>query len=237
MEKGALEEPVQALATGIDDAGLAQDREERRGPGDRLLGGLHRGGQHRLDVLVALGRGHGAIGRLADDRQDGAFDRLGDGPVGGLGSLRQRVGQVEPVEAALAGERFRHPSEDLAGDDPGVAAGTHEGAEADGRRDAVGGLPGDGIGFLECRLDGRDHVRAGVAVGDREHVEAVDLVGVGLEVGDRRPGRPPAARSRRRNGGPSAEIHQATSVPLSARSPTCTAVSSTTGGAGRAEGW
>ena len=187
VEQCALEEPVQTLATGIDDAGLAQDREQRRGAGDGLLGGLHRGTQHRFDVLVALGGGHGGIGRLTDDRQDRAFDRFGDRPVGGLCPLREGVGQVEPVEAALAGEPFRHPSEDLAGDHPGVAAGAHEGAEADGRRDAVGRLPGDGIGLLERRLDGRDHVRAGVAVGDREHVEAVDLVGMGLEVCDRGP--------------------------------------------------
>ena len=189
VEQRALEEPVQPLAAGIDHACLAQDREERRGAGDGLLGGLDRGGQHRFEVIVALGGRHRAIGRLTDDGQDRAFDRLRDGPVGGLRSLRQRVRQIEPVEATLAGEPFRHPSEDLAGDDPGVAAGTHEGAEADGRSDAVGRLVGDGVGFLEGRLDGRDHVRAGVAVGDGEHVEAVDLVGVDLEVCDRGPKR------------------------------------------------
>ena len=34
------------------------------------------------------------------------------------------------------------------------------------------GWPADGLGLLEGRLDRREHVRAGVAVGDRVDVEA-----------------------------------------------------------------
>ena len=34
------------------------------------------------------------------------------------------------------------------------------------------GWPGDRLGLLERRPDRGQHVRAGVAVGDREHVEA-----------------------------------------------------------------
>ena len=40
MEQRALEQPVDALPARVDDAGLAQDREQRRRPGDRLLGRL-----------------------------------------------------------------------------------------------------------------------------------------------------------------------------------------------------
>ena len=87
VEQRALEEPVQALAAGVDDAGLAQDREQARRPGDRLLGGVDRGRQHGLDVVVALGRDDRRVGRLADDGQDRALDRLGDRPVGGPGAL------------------------------------------------------------------------------------------------------------------------------------------------------
>ena len=57
------------------------------------------------------------------------------------------------------------------------------------------------------------HVRAGVAVRDREHVQRVDLVDVRLEAGDR-------AAERRQEAGAVARPagHQATSVPLPARS-------------------
>ena len=48
------------------------------------------------------------LGRLADDGQDRALDRLRDGAVGRLRAPRQRVGEVEAVEPRLAGERLGH---------------------------------------------------------------------------------------------------------------------------------
>ena len=96
---------------------------------------------------------------------------------------------------------------------PGVAARAHQRPEADRRGDPLGRLAGDALGLVERGPDGREHVRPGVAVGDRVDVEAVDLVDVGLEVGDRGPEglEQPGAVA-----GPPG--HQATSVPLSARS-------------------
>ena len=55
VEQRALEQPVQPLPARIDDAGLAQDGQQARRPGDRLLGRVERRGQDRLDVVVALG--------------------------------------------------------------------------------------------------------------------------------------------------------------------------------------
>ena len=102
VQERALEQPVQALPAGVDDAGLAQDGQQARRPGDRLLGRLEGRGQDDLDVVVALGGRDRRGGRLADDREDRALDRLGDGAVGRLGALAQGVGQVEAVEPALA---------------------------------------------------------------------------------------------------------------------------------------
>ena len=213
VEQRALEEPVEALPTGVDDAGLAQDREQAGRPGDRLLGGIERGRQHRLDVVVTFGRDDRRVGGLADDGQDRAFDRLGDRSVGRAGALGQGVRQVEAVEPALAAESFGHAPEDLAGDDPRVATGAHERPEADRGGDPVGRLAGRRLGLLEGRLDRRQHVRAGVAVRDRIDIEGVDLVDVRLEVRDGGPERieQPVAVARPAS-------HQATSVPLSARS-------------------
>ena len=153
------------------------------------------------------------IGRFADDRQDRPLDRLGDGAVGGLRALRQGVGEVEAVEPALATEPLGHAAEDLAGDDARVAAGAHQRPEADGGGDPLGRLTGRALGLLERGLDGREHVRAGVAVRDRIDVERVDLVDVRLEVRDRRAEGAEQALAVAR-----AADHQATSVPLSARS-------------------
>ena len=55
--------------------------------------------------------------------------------------------------------------------------------------DRRGRLAGDRLGLGEGSLHRRQHVRAGIAVGHGEHVEGVDLVDVGVEVGDRRPER------------------------------------------------
>ena len=83
------------------------------------------------------------------------------------------------------------PAEDLAGDDARVAAGAHQRPEADRGGDALGvGWPARPVGLLERGPDRGQHVRAGVAVRDREDVEGVDLVDVRLEVRDRGRGRP-----------------------------------------------
>ena len=70
-----------------------------------------------------------------------------------------------------------------------------------------------GLRLVEGRADRRQHVRARVAVRDREHVQGVDLVDVRLEVGDRAP-----QRLEEPGAGAVAASHQATSVPLAARS-------------------
>ena len=182
--------------------------------GDRSLGRLDRRDEHRLDVVVALRSGHGGRGRLADDGQDGPLDRFRHRLVGHPGARVERVGQVEPVEPPLAGEPVGHAGQDLAGDHPGVAARTHEGPEADRLRHPFRvGAGTDLVGLVERGLHRREHVGAGVAIGDREHVERVDLVDARLEAGH---GAPERGHEPRAVAGP--PRHQATSVPLSARS-------------------
>ena len=184
VEQRPLEQPVQALAARIDDAGLAQDREQGRGLRDGPLRAGQRRAEHRLDVVVVFRGLHGGRGRLADDGQDRALDRLRHRAVRGPGALRHRVGEVEAVEPAFPAEPVGHAPEDLARDDPRVAPRAHERAEADRGGDPVGRLAGDRLRLVERGLDRRVHVRAGVAVGDRVDVEAVDLVDVRLEVRD-----------------------------------------------------
>ncbi len=85
----------------------------------------------------------------------------------------------------LAGEALGEAAEDLREDDARVAAGAHEGAEADRGGDAVRLLPADALTLLEGGADGGEHVRAGVAVRDGVDVERVELVDVRLDRRDR----------------------------------------------------
>ena len=187
VKEGALEEAVEPLSAGVDHARFPEDREQARRPRHRLLCGRKRRGQDELDVVVALRCEDRRVGRLADDREDRTLDGLRHRAVGRLRALRQRVGEVEAVEAALAAQPFGHPAEDLAGDDARVAPRTHQRPEADRRRDPLGAPAGHLLCLLERRLDGGEHVRAGIAIRDRVDIEGVDLVDVRLQIPDGRP--------------------------------------------------
>ncbi len=184
MQERALEQPIEALAARIDDAGLAQDGQQRWRPGDRPFGLLDGRRQDGLDVRIAFGAGDGRRRGFPDDGQDGALDRLGHGRVRGHTAGRQRVGEVEPVDPLAALDRLRHAPEDLAQDDAGVPARTHQGTERDRRRDPAG-VPlafGHGLGLIERRAQRGHHVRARVPVRDGKDIEGVDGVDVGLEM-------------------------------------------------------
>ena len=210
----ALEQMEQALAARVHDVGLAQDRQQRRRLGDGPLRGLHGGREHGLHVVIALRSRDGGGTRLPDDREDRSLDRLRDRLVGLLRARVQRMGEVQPVEPALARQAVRHALQDLADDDARVAARPHQRAEACRLGDALSIRSGPNpVGLVQGGPDGREHVRPGVSVRHREDVEGVDLLDVRLERGDGAPERCEEARSVAGSAG-----HQATSVPLSARS-------------------
>ena len=186
VQQRTLEQPVQALPARVHDPGLTQDREERRRLRHRPFGAGQRRAEDGFDVVVVLGRLDRRRRRFADDREDRPLDGLGDRPVGGSGALRQSVGQVQAIEPPLPAQAVGHAPEDLARDDAGVAAGAHQRPEADRGGDAVGRLTRDRLRLVQGGLHGRVHVRSGVTVGHGVDVQAVDLVDVRLEIGDRR---------------------------------------------------
>ena len=213
-QQGSLEEPIQALSTGVDHARLAKNGQERWGPGDRLLRGIEGHGQDGLDVVPLL-RGRDSCGRrLPDHGQDRSLDRLRNRSIGGSRARIERIREVEPVESRLALECLGDPAEDLAGNDPGIATGAHEGPERSGGRDALrsGTLTGT-LGFDQCRFHRCQHVGTRIAIGYREDIQRVDLVDMRLEIRNRSPECPEKASPIA--GTP---CHQATSVPLSASS-------------------
>ena len=172
-----LDEGGEAVGTGVDDAVLLEDGQEVRRAGDGLVRlddeGLEHLGDRHLLLLAAVG----ARRHVADDGEDRALDRLADCLEGDLHAVAECRRDVRRSDGlARTDEALRHAAEDLARDDAGVAAGTHEGAV----RDRLG----NGLHVRVCgkRLDLTDdgaererHVGAGVAIGHGEDVELVDV--------------------------------------------------------------
>ncbi len=184
LEEGPLEQPEQALAAGVDDPRLAQDRQQVGRLGDRPLGRQDRSPEDRLDVRVVPGRLESRVGGLPNHGQDRALDRVADRRVGQLRSAGEGLGKIGTAHLALALEGLGQTATDLRGDHARVAPGSHQGPQAERGRDLFGRAVHDELGFLEGDPDGGQHVRAGIAVGHGEDVELVDLVDVAFEVGD-----------------------------------------------------
>ena len=95
------------------------------------------------------------------------------------------MGEVQAIEAALATQPFGHAPKDLRGDHARVAARPHQRSKTDGPGNAICGLIRDLFALFQRRAGGGEHVRAGIAVGDGEDVQGVDLVDVRCQIGDR----------------------------------------------------
>ena len=189
----AVEEEDEAERAGVDDPGAAQHGQEPRGAGDGVPAG---GDGPRERVADRGGRGGGGAQALAHEAHGGEHGALagvrerGGGVVGpgleGVGEAGGVDGVGARIDASVRGMEFGEVAEEAVeegGDqEAGVAAALGEQARAQ----AVG-EGGEGIGGAladEAGAQGVDHVRAGVAVGDGEHVEGVEQVGVALELGE-----------------------------------------------------
>ena len=125
----ALENELQPKSSGVHHAGVAEDGQLAWSLLDR---GACAGGRRRddaRDVGVSRARGgRGGASSLARDGEDGAFGRLVDRPVRGVGRLFERTRQLGRGERALALDGASEAAEDLGEDDARVAARAHEAA-------------------------------------------------------------------------------------------------------------
>src|SRR5438046_1040890 len=167
---------------GVDDTGVAQDLELARRLEHRRARARGGGGDDARNVGVrARGGGRGGATSLARDREDGALRGLVDRAVGGVGRLLERGGELRRRERALALDRAREAAKDLGQDHARVAARAHE-APVRGELGDLAHLRGVRfLHVLDRRLQGQQHVRAGVAVGHRKDVEPVYLFMVGAQ--------------------------------------------------------
>ena len=160
-------------------------------------------GDHR--VLLAVGGvgaepgvrhvrelGGDAVGHLAHDGQDRALGGLADRAVGLVGGPRQRGADQDRVDelAGPAGQLLGGAADQLREDHARVAARAEQRRPRDRGDDlvaadvvdrAVLGGTGEPVELLQHGPQRQHHVVARVAVGDREHVEVVDLLAPLLE--------------------------------------------------------
>ncbi len=187
-----------AVAAGIHDTVLAQDREQLRSALHGLLRRLERLlehlGQHLVLLLVGgtfietrslhVGQpGRNPVRHLADDGDHRPLGWIAHRRVGGVGGARQcgrhehRVDQLAGTARQLLG-RAAH---DLGQDHPAVAAGPEERRARDGlddlvATDVIDRLAVQPVELLHHGAQRLRHVVPGVAVGDREHVQVVDFL-------------------------------------------------------------
>ncbi len=165
----------ESLTARVDHAGVAQRGKELRrhlDRGDRcVVRALEQRGEGELALeLERLDR----FGRGTNDGEDRPFDGAHDGLIRGVGAAAQTGAQIIGAHGVEGAESLDEPAQDLGGDDPGVPSGPHERSPAHGVTDLVHRLRGLELGAH--RLEGQGHVGAGVAVGDRVHVEPVQLL-------------------------------------------------------------
>ena len=201
----AGEDDGQAVAAGVDDARLAQHGQQVGPALDRLLAGVERGLEHVGDQRVLLlGRGDAVqaglrhvreLGRdpmrhLAHHGEDRALGGRAHGAVGAIGRARQRGADQDRVHQ-LAGARDQllgGAADQLGEDHPRVAARSQQRGAGDGVDDLVAAdlvdraAVGEAVELVEHGAQRERHVVAGVAVGDGEDVEVVDLLAPRLEL-------------------------------------------------------
>ena len=175
---------------GVDDPGAGEGLELVGRAGQGHLRGVDGGLAHVGERSAGLGGLDGGGGTGIRDGEDGALLRVGDAGPGRGGPGGERGGEQEGVDhlGVALDDGVAQAADELADDDPGVAAG----GEQDGPLEGAallheGGLAEDAGGLVgrddlvDGGVEGEVEVGAGVAVGHREDVEGVDLGAPGRE--------------------------------------------------------
>ena len=167
----------EALRAGIDHARGLVHRVLQARARDRLGAGIDDAAEHRREIARVVGRGVLDGGR---DGQDRARRRRAHGIVRMAPSEVERSAKLAVAEIIGARESVLQTADDLREDHAAVAARAHERAVCRRRAHRGEGRLGRAR-VLQRRVDGVDHVRSGVPVRDRIHVERVHLVDRALE--------------------------------------------------------
>ena len=136
-----------------------------------------------------------AVCHLAHDGEDRALGRVAHRGVGAVGGACQRRADQRRVDqlARPAEQLLGGAADQLREDHAAVAARAQQRRARDRLDDLVApdlvdravAAGGEAVELGEHRLHRQDHVVAGVAVGDGEDVEVVDLLAARLQMGER----------------------------------------------------
>ena len=137
------------------------------------------GSDQQIEVFLesaALRRRRDAF---AEDCQNRAFHRRGDGFVGGFHAAGHGFFESRQIGFFQVGQPLGDAGEDPGEDHAGVAAGAGQHAVGDGvRRPAESGRGGPAAGFHR-----HIHIVAGVSVGNREYIQVIDRLTVSVQRG------------------------------------------------------
>ena len=191
----------QPIAAGIHHPGFAQHGQQIGSAPDRVLAGVERAlddvGKGQILLAVAGLRAKASVGHvgqlrgdavshLAHHRQDRALRGLANRAVGLVGGARQGGPDQHRIDelAGTAGQLLRGAADQLGEDHTRVATRSQKSGARDRGDDlvaadlvdcAVLGVGGEAVQLGQHGAQREHHVVAGVAVGDGEHVQVVDL--------------------------------------------------------------
>ncbi len=132
---------------------------------------------------------------LANDREDRSLRRVAHRGIGAVGGAGERSADQRRVDqlAGTADELLGGAADQLREDHATVAARPEQRGTRDRVDDLVAAdlvdraipVSAEAVELVDDRAEREHHVVAGVAVGDGEHVEVVDLLAARLEVRQR----------------------------------------------------
>ena len=166
----------QAEAAGIDHAVLLEHRKQVGRALHRGVAFLDDGLERLVDGELLLARVLGSGGHVLHHREDRALDRLAYRLESDLDRAGER--RIDRCGGNLLGLRatLAQTAENLRGDDAGVPARAHESARGDGATNlGYARVCGKLRNVVDDRLQRERHVRAGIAIGNGEHVQAIYL--------------------------------------------------------------
>jgi len=159
----------------VDHAGFAQSRQQLGRASDARPSRLLRRPQHR-DEVIACRAGRS----LAHHGQHRPFDGRAHGLVGCRCRCAQRTSKRISVDDLDSFEGQRSAAEHLGQDDAAVAARAQQRSAREGSHVLACGNRAGAVSGVEGGPEGEQHVRTGVAIGHRVHVDRVDRVAVPL---------------------------------------------------------
>ena len=174
-----VDENSQAKAASVNDAVLFQHRQKLGRALHRFICAVHDeverlfGAELLLASLLRGGRG------IFDYGKNGALNRFAHGLERHFGraseaGIERRGGNALFFEAF---ESLAQTAQNLRRNNAGIAAGAHERTRGDGLANFRARSANRKLRkVVDDHLHGERHVRAGVAIGHGEHIEAVDLV-------------------------------------------------------------